>query len=89
MNSKGIEAALEAQRRMRENGEQLERLSPREKAARNPSSLRAAINAKCFDCVGAENADGGYRRAVRECPARTCSLHPLRPWAGGGAASAD
>lgn len=62
-------------------GEPIERLNPAEKAQRNPTSLRLAINAKCFDCVGGENADGGFRRCIRECPSSArCSLHALRPY---------
>ncbi len=57
----------------------LVRLSPAEKAARNPSSLRMAITAKCFDCVGG-GADANPRGAVRECSVTKCPLWPVRPW---------
>lgn len=55
------------------------RLSPAEKAARNPSSLRMAITAKCFDCVGG-GADPNPRGAVRDCSVKGCPLYPVRPW---------
>jgi hypothetical protein len=77
--STALEKAHAVMRAKREAGEEIVRLSPREKAERNPSSLRLAINARCYDCVGSENADGGYRRCIRECPAVRCSLHPVRP----------
>jgi hypothetical protein len=75
-----LEKAQAAMRAKREAGEQIVRLSPREKAERNPKSLRFAANAKCFDCVGGDNADGGFRRCIRECPSVMCPLHNLRPY---------
>ena len=37
---------------------------------------RAAIKAKCLDCVGQEDA----RNQIRECDITTCALHSLRPF---------
>ena len=82
MNTKALEAAREVQRRMRERGEVVRR-TPLEKLRDRPTSLRAAVTAKCFDCVGGEHADQGYRRAVRECPAGACPLHRVRPYQPG------
>lgn len=56
-----------------------ERLTPLEKAARNPGSRSLAIRAKCWDCSGGD-ADPGVRARVRDCPSKTCPLWPLRPW---------
>lgn len=78
--SKALEAAWEACRLKRESGEALERLDPLEKSRRKPESLRLAITAKCFDCVGGHSADSGFRRAVRECPSTGCPLYAVRPW---------
>lgn len=64
---------------LREAGEKIERLDPIEKAARNPKSLRLAINAKCWDCVGGP-ADPAPRRRIGECAQTRCSLHPVRPY---------
>ena len=50
------------------------RLSPILKALANPKSLRAAINAKCFEC------SGDQYREVTHCLANDCPLWPLRPW---------
>lgn len=80
MNQTALEAANAAMRRMRACGEAPERLDPLAKARRRPTSLRLAVTAKCVDCVGAQSADHGFRRAVRECPATCCPLHAVRPW---------
>lgn len=63
-------------------------LNPIEKARRSPASLRAAINGKCWDCVGA-GADPNPRGAIRDCAIRDCTLWPVRPYQGqaGGAES--
>lgn len=75
-----LQRAHERSRELRAAGIEIERLDPLEKARRNPRSLAAAVRGKCFDCVGGHNADHGHVRAVRECPAITCPLHPVRPW---------
>lgn len=66
---------------MRERGELVNvvRLNPVEKAQKNPSSLRAAITAHCWTCVG-QGADPNPRQSVRDCNIVSCSLHPVRPW---------
>lgn len=75
----GLQRAREAREANRALGIAAARLSPAEKAARRPTSLRLAINAKCYDCVGAD-ADPGPRGRVRDCAVKTCSLHQVRPW---------
>ena len=60
-------------------GEKIVRLDPLEKARRKPTSLRLAITAKCYDCMG-RDGDPGIRARVRECPSKACPLHPVRPW---------
>lgn len=55
---------------------------PIAKAKANPKSLRAAINGKCWDCVGAD-ADPNPRGRIRDCTSEaTCTLWPLRPYRG-------
>ncbi len=49
-------------------------MDPLEKALANPKSLRAAINAKCFDCANHQ------RREVTRCTVTRCPLFPVRPW---------
>lgn len=54
-------------------------LDPIEKARRHPTSLRLAINGKCWDCIGA-GADPNPRHAIRDCTIRDCTLWPVRPY---------
>ena len=48
--------------------------SPVAKALKHPKSLRAAINAKCYDCAGYSRIE------VTRCTVEDCPLWPLRPW---------
>lgn len=48
--------------------------TPREKLDSNPSSLRAAINCFCFECLGESRAD------VKACTVKKCPLWNVRPW---------
>ena len=54
--------------------EKPETLNPIEKAKQNPNSLRAAINAKCYNCCCFQKAE------VKFCTAIDCPLHSVRPW---------
>lgn len=79
----GVTALQKAQARLkelRESGELKapEYLDPMEKARRNPKSTRAAINAKCWDCVGA-GADPSPRWVIGNCTSPGCPLYALRP----------
>lgn len=43
-------------------------------------SMRAAINAKCKDCIHDPKAGlGAWREQVEQCPCTGCPLYPLRP----------
>lgn len=86
--SRALEAARAAQQRLRDAGQTPERLDPMERARRTPASLRLALNAKCFDCVGGTCADHGHVRAIRECPSGRCPLHGLRPYRAQGGLAA-
>lgn len=55
------------------------RKDPIEKARENPKSLRLAINAKCYDCIGA-GADPSPRKEIGQCPCQDCPLWPVRPF---------
>jgi hypothetical protein len=55
------------------------RLDPIEKAQANPRSLRAAINGKCWDCVGAAS-DPNPRGRIGACASVRCPLYPVRPY---------
>jgi hypothetical protein len=77
-----LERAREASRLLREQGIAPERLDPIEKARRNPKSLRMAINAKCWDCMGGMS-DPGIRERIGACSLVACSLNPVRPYQRG------
>jgi len=54
------------------------RRNPIEKLSDNPTSLRAAVTAMCFDCVG-QDADPAWQWRVGNCECSTCPLHAVRP----------
>lgn len=54
-------------------------LDPIAAAKAKPTSLRLAIRAHCYQCVGTD-VDPGYKARVRDCGILSCSLHPHRPW---------
>jgi hypothetical protein len=60
-----LERAQARMREMREQG--------------NPNSLRLAITAKCFECLGGQDAKN-IRQEIRECTSTTCPLYPVRPY---------
>jgi hypothetical protein len=80
--SVGLSAAKSRLLELREAGIAVHVLDPIEKARRNPKSLRLAITAKCWDCVGA-GADPRPRANIRDCGVKACSLYPVRPFQGG------
>lgn len=53
--------------------------TPFEKSAENPSSLRCAINAMCYDCIG-QDSDPNWRESVKECPCTNCPLYNVRQY---------
>ena len=75
MNKKGLEALKEYQRKIKSGEiEKQPNLTPVEKALKYPKSLRAAINAYCWDCGGES------RTEVTFCTVTNCPLYHLRPW---------
>ncbi len=52
---------------------------PIERAKRNPKSLRAAIDAMCWDCQG-RGVDPGTRWRIGNCEITACPLYPVRPY---------
>ena len=79
--SKALEAARAKVAQMKKEGIKIETLDPISKAAADPTSLRKAINGKCYECCGA-GADGEVitKRQVATCAIVKCPLHPVRPW---------
>lgn len=82
MSEKSLEHARARLAAMRAAGIKPEFLDPIAKSGAHPSSLRLAINAKCWDCCGA-GADGiaFTKTTIHLCTAReTCSLWNHRPY---------
>lgn len=69
----------ERMRELRESGWKPVHRNPVEQAEANPKSVKAAVKAFCWTCVGAD-ADPGAKFRVRDCTVTRCSLHPHRPW---------
>ena len=77
--NEALKKAQEAMAAKRAAGEKIVVLDPIQKAKANPTSLRMAINAKCWDCVGA-GCDPAPRRAIGQCPSTDCPLWNVRPY---------
>lgn len=69
-----LEKAQAKRAEMKAAGVEVQRLSPTEKAARNPKSLRMAINAKCWECSCEQRSE------IRDCSITACPLWPVRPY---------
>ena len=48
-----------------------------EKAKQNPQSMRLAINAFCYECMGFAKS---WRNDVKKCPSEKCPLFGFRPY---------
>lgn len=57
----------------------LKATSPVNKALADPKSLRKAVTAFCYECVGGDG-EPGARIHVRNCTAPKCPLFQNRPW---------
>ena len=53
--------------------------NPIERALEQPESLRRAITAKCYECVGMDG-DANFRETIRTCTSPKCPLFHLRPY---------
>ena len=69
-------AALAEYREKLKSGEiiRTKSLNPEEKAKANPTSMKYAIRAKCWDCAC------GQKEEIRLCPITDCSLYNFRPY---------
>jgi hypothetical protein len=77
LRAKAQEAA-KAYREQRKAAGLSTRRTPYERSQDNPTSLRLAINAMCWQCQG-EDADPNNRGRIRECQITGCALWGLRP----------
>lgn len=71
-----LEAARAKLAEMKASGVPIRCRNPDEQLADRPNSLRLAVNAMCFSCMG---KDAGWRADVRGCSATGCPLYPIRP----------
>ena len=53
-------------------------LNPLQKAKQNPTSLRLAVNAMCYQCMGAVGQES--KTDIRNCTSFKCPLHTTRPY---------
>ncbi len=88
VTSPALIAAHEARAARKALGIEIVHRNPIEKARDNPTSLRAAINGKCWDCIGGDS-DPNPRRRIGGCEIERCTLHPVRPYQKRVGAEAD
>ena len=76
-----LEKAQAKMRELREQGIQVERKDPIQKALAKPNSLRLAVNGKCWDCQGA-GYDGTKvtKDRISNCEITNCPLFGVRPY---------
>ena len=74
-----LEKARRVRREMHERGEQVIKLNPLAKLVGNPKSLRLAVNAICYQCMGG-GADPGWQWSVGNCTSGNCGLYAVRPY---------
>ena len=72
--NEALQKAREKRLEMKAAGIEMVRLDPIEKAKKNPRSLRAAINGKCWECSNEQ------RNEIKLCPMTDCPLYPVRPY---------
>lgn len=75
---KALAAASAKARRERNEAGLLATRSPIEKLADNPTSLRLAVDSKCWDCMGA-GGDPCVNWSVGNCRTKACPLWAVRP----------
>jgi hypothetical protein len=74
-----LEKAQAKRRAMADAGIKVKVLNPLERLATNPKSLRYAITACCWQCIG-EGIDPNPREAIRSCQIPGCALFQVRPY---------
>ena len=74
VSNTGLLKAQEKMAKLRAQGIEPERKTWIQKSKEKPTSLRLAINAKCWDCCAEQ------REEIRRCTVPDCSLYSLRPY---------
>ena len=48
----------------------------------NPTSRKAAIDAKCAECFGCtrDHLERGFKESISSCSSSSCPLHGFRPY---------
>ena len=78
--AKLVESMQKARLARLASGEKVTHLDPVERAKKKPTSLRLAVNGKCWDCQGGD-ADPLPRQRIGQCDASVrCPLWPVRPY---------
>ena len=75
MNENAKNALKEYREKVASGEIEVVRLNPIQKAKENPTSLRLAINAMCYSCLGS-----GTPQEIRDCSSKLCPLHTVRPY---------
>jgi len=75
----GTRRAAARLRDLREAGLAPRPRNPLEIRAARPSSLRASINAMCWQCMGGEEGEN-HVKLIRNCAAPRCALFVVRPY---------
>lgn len=80
INSLAVHRALVAEQKANGTYVKPEKLDPVQKALANPSSMKYAIRAACWQCVG-QGADSNWRDSIRDCTmgSEKCGLWHVRP----------
>ena len=77
--NKGLETANAKRAQMHDQGIKVEYLTPLEKSRQDPKSMRKAINAHCFVCMG--SGVHGWKVEIANCTSEDiCPLWHLRPF---------
>ena len=76
MNEQAMKGLAEYREKVASGEIEVVRLNPIERSNANPTSLRLAIDAQCFDCMGRT----GSTSDIRDCTAKDCPLYKVRKY---------
>ena len=82
MNENAMKGLQEFRQKVAAGEIEVVQLNPIEKLKENPTSLRLAINAMCYSCMGgtATSKSNNTRGDIRGCTAIDCALYNVRPY---------